>query len=176
MILAGSPRSTSFINFFHMGAIFCFFLVILMFSVNNLFFRWTNRHSQFGTFFHPRPNRTSLNCLSHKKSVHWIFNVWSSSRPCVSWKTYPYNMDILTLEFWPIFGASSMLTWMWGITASAAYPAQSGSLAMTSVTVVAANWHADAPCSLNALYEPESFSTMSPRSTTRPFVLLILRF
>ena len=49
----GSPRSSSFINFFHMGAIFCFLPTILMSFTytdkNNRCFRWTNRHSQFGT-------------------------------------------------------------------------------------------------------------------------------
>ena len=48
----GSPRSTIFINFFHMGAIFCFL---------------THRHSQFGTFSHPSPHRTSSNCFYHER-------------------------------------------------------------------------------------------------------------
>ena len=65
----GSSRSTFFIDFFHMGAIFCFCPAILMSSTypdkSGPCFRWTNRHSQFGTFSHPSSNRISSNCLSH---------------------------------------------------------------------------------------------------------------
>ena len=60
-----------FVNFFHMGAIFCFFPANFMSSTytdkNNPCFRWTNRHSEFATFSHPRSNTTSSNCLSHKR-------------------------------------------------------------------------------------------------------------
>ena len=49
-----SWRSTFFINFFHMGALFCFFPVILMSSTktdrNNTCFRWTNMHSPIWYF------------------------------------------------------------------------------------------------------------------------------
>ena len=67
----GPPRSTSFINFFHMGLKFWLFPSILMSSTktdkNSPCFRWTNTHSQFGTFSHPRPNKT---CLSHKRPAN----------------------------------------------------------------------------------------------------------
>ena len=53
----GSSISTFFINFFHMGAKFCFLPAILMSSTltdkNNFCFLWTNKHSQFGTFSQP---------------------------------------------------------------------------------------------------------------------------
>ena len=49
----GSSSSTFFINFFRMGAILCLFPDMLISSActdkNNPCFRWTNRHSQFGT-------------------------------------------------------------------------------------------------------------------------------
>ena len=60
-----------FINFFHIGLIFFFPPAIWISSTYTdksiPCFRWTNRHSQFGTFSHPSPNRTSSNCLSHKR-------------------------------------------------------------------------------------------------------------
>ena len=68
---------------------------------NNPCFRWTNGHSQFGTF----PSKFQQNFLqlsfpqetsewvfvqiSFKKN-HWIFNVWPRFGLFVSWKTYPY--------------------------------------------------------------------------------------
>ena len=39
---------------------------------------------------------------------------------------------------------------------------------MTSITSAAVICHADEPCSVNAAYEPESYFSMSPRSTTQP--------
>ena len=60
----GSSRSTCFINFFHMGAIFRIFPDILMSCTctdkNNPYFRLTNRHT------HPSSINASSNCLSHK--------------------------------------------------------------------------------------------------------------
>ena len=57
----GSPRSTNFINFFHIGLRFCFFPAISIPSActdrNRPCFQCTNRHSQFGTFAEPGPNR-----------------------------------------------------------------------------------------------------------------------
>ena len=51
----GSSRSTSSVHFFHIEAIFRILPAILTSSTcnvtNNLCFRWTTRHSQFGTFF-----------------------------------------------------------------------------------------------------------------------------
>ena len=53
--------------------------------------------------------------------------------------------------------ASSILTWVKAVTASAANPANPGNLD-----------DADDPCSVNTADEPESSFTMSPRTTTRP--------
>ena len=65
-------------------------------------------------------------------------------------------------------GASSIFTWVYADTASAACPAQPDSLEMMSMTFAAVIWDADDPCSVNIAYAPESSSTMSPRSTTLP--------
>ena len=71
-------------------------------------------------------------------------------------------------------GASSILTWVSADTASAACPAHHGDICpMTFAAVIC---DATEPCSVNTAYEPESSFTMSPRSTTLPLVLLILRF
>ena len=70
----GSSRSIFLVNFFHMGAMFCFSPAIMMSSThtdkNNPCFRWTNIHSQFGTFSHPSSNRGSSNCLSHNNPAN----------------------------------------------------------------------------------------------------------
>ena len=47
------------------------------------------------------------------------------------------------------FGASSFLTWFSADTASAACPAQPGSLEMISMTFAAVICDADDPCSVN---------------------------
>ena len=44
------------------------------------------------------------------------------------------HLDNLTSEFWSNLGASSIFTWAFAETASAACPSKSGSLAMTSIT------------------------------------------
>ena len=68
-------------------------------------------------------------------------------------------------------GASSILTWVLADTASAACPAHPGSLEIMSMTFAAVICDADDPCSVNTAYDPESFFTMSPRSTTLPLYL-----
>ena len=107
-----------FINFFHMGAILCFFPAILISSTctdkNNPCFRWTNRHSQFGTFpskFHqnflelPFPQWSSkwvFVQISFKRN-HWIFNAWPWLwATCVVEDVF-MCLDTLTSEFWPIW-------------------------------------------------------------------------
>ena len=56
------------INILHQFLMFCFFPAFLMSSTytykDNPWFRWTNRHSQFGTFSHSASDRISSNCLS----------------------------------------------------------------------------------------------------------------
>ena len=64
--------------------------------------------------------------------------------------------------------ASSILTWVSADTASAVCPAHLGSLDIMSINFAAVICDVDAPCSVNASYNPESSFTISPRSTTRP--------
>ena len=64
-------------------------------------------------------------------------------------------------------GASPILTWLEADTASAACPADPGSLDMLSMTFAAVICDADDPCLVNTAYAPES-------CTTRPFVFLKL--
>ena len=65
--------------------------------------------------------------------------------------------------------ASSILTWVCADPVSLACPAHPGRLAITSRTFAVIICDADEPCSVNTTMEPESSSTTSPRSTTRPF-------
>ena len=113
-----------FKNFFHMGAIFCFFPAMLMTCTytdyNNPCFRWTNGHSQFGTFFHPSSNRTSSNCLTHKRPASgWTHKFRSRGTAessmlahdlaiCVVDDVSIY-LDILTLELWAIWEGPQIL-------------------------------------------------------------------
>ena len=60
------------------------------------------------------------------------------------------------LEFLNNFGASSIFTWVEADTASAACPAQPGSLEMISMTFAAVICDADDPCSVNTAEDPES--------------------
>ena len=77
------------------------------------------------------------------------------------------HLDILTLEFQATLERPPFLPEK-ADAASAACPAHPGSLAMTSITFAAGICDADEPCSMNSACEPESFLTMSPRSTTWP--------
>ena len=88
--------------------------------------------------------------------------------PCVSWQTYPHIKRHFDSGIMSNFEVSSIFTWMYADTASAACPAQSGSLAMTRITFADVICDAEKPCSLITAQEPESSFTMSPRSTTRP--------
>ena len=73
-------------------------------------------------------------------------------------------------DFWILsnLGASSSFTRVYADTASAACPAQSGSLAMTFISFAAVIRNADEPCSVNTASDPEPYLTMSPRSTSLP--------
>ena len=53
-------------------------------------------------------------------------------------------------------------------TVSGACPAHPGSLDIMSMIFAAVICDADDPCSQNTAYDPESFFTTSPRSTTLP--------
>ena len=57
---------------------------------------------------------------------------------------------------------------------SAACPAHTGILTITSITFAAVICEADDPCSVNTAYATESSFIMSPRSTTRPLYFLVL--
>ena len=59
------------------------------------------------------------------------------------------HLDILTMKFFGKVGASSILTWVYADTASAACPAHPGHLSMTSITFAAAIYGADEPCTVN---------------------------
>ena len=65
-------------------------------------------------------------------------------------------------------GASSTLTRVSADTASAACPAQPGSLDISSITFAAVICDADDPCSVSTAYDPESSFKVSPRNTTLP--------
>ena len=66
------------------------------------------------------------------------------------------------------FGASSILTWVLGDTASGACPAHPGSLEMMSMTFATVICDADGACSVNTAQDPESSFSMSLRRTTLP--------
>ena len=55
------PDSVSFLRFFKSSTYI---------NRNNPCFWWTNIHSQFGTFSHSSSNKTSSNCLSHKRPAN----------------------------------------------------------------------------------------------------------
>ena len=179
-----SPRSTSFINFFHVGAIFCFVQAIVMSSTcsdkNYPCFRWTNRHVQVGTF---SASKSQWNFLERPASgCPYKFRSEPQGLQCLTMtlaicqKRYPCVWTFWLRERWAIFGASSIFAWVSVDTASAACPAQSGSLALTSITFAAVIWDADEPCSSNTAYGPGS-SFYNVTSEHDPvFVLLILRF
>ena len=65
-------------------------------------------------------------------------------------------------------GASSIFAWVLADTASADCPAHPGRLEMISMTLAAVICDADDPSSVITASDPESFFTISPRSTTRP--------
>ena len=74
--------------------------------------------------------------------------------------TSVFSIELVRLPLWLGYKAD---------TASGACPAHPGSLAIiTSTTFTAVIWDADEPCSVKTAHTPESFSTVSPRSTTQP--------
>ena len=171
------PNPAFFINFFHMGAIFCFFSAILMSSTytdkNSPCFRWTNRHSQFCSFSHPSFNRTPSNCLSHKSPA-------SGCRyKFLSWGTAGSSMFIHVLSHLcrgrriHISGHSDF-----GILSNQVYPPFLPECTaiprqlLAHHCLVAWQWHpllfaaviwdADEPCSVQTAYAPESSSVLTP--------------
>ena len=77
-------------------------------------------------------------------------------------------LDIQTLEISATLECPPFFNRVQADTASAACPAQPGSLTKTYITFAAVMCDADEPCSVNTAQEPESLFTMSPRSTTWP--------
>ena len=120
---------------------------------NNPCFRRTNRRSQFGTLSHPSFKELfqfvseiwQVGVRTSFESYHRIFNDCQWFRPFVSWKTYPYDW---TLRLWNFEQWWCILNWVSADTASAACPAQSSSLALTSITFSAVILDADDPCSV----------------------------
>ena len=143
----GSSMSTFFIIFFHMGAILCFFPANLVSSThtdkNNPCFRWTNMHSQFGTFSHPNSIKASSNGLSHNNPANgWPYKFHSRGTTGSSMFAHDFghlcrgrrihtsgHSGFVILSN---LGASSNFTWVLADTASAARLSQPGYLATTS--------------------------------------------
>ena len=161
----GLSRSTFFINFIHSGATFCFFPAFWISSTytdkNSPYFLVTKRHSQFGTLSHPSSINTSSNCLSHKSLLQEedLKDFVQEERlglPC--WTMIfghlcrGRRIPISVHSDFGIFnsaGASSILTWVYGDTVSAACPVHPGSLAITSITFTAVICDAAGLCSVN---------------------------
>ena len=139
--------------------------------------------TQPGTFHHPSANGTTSNCLSNKRPTkwlsvqisfkvnHWIFNIfpWILGHLC-------RGRRILTSghsDFGRFnnLGASSILECKLTLR-RLLVPAQSRSMAMTSITCASVIWDADEPCSVNTAQEPESSFTMSPSEHDSSFTLL----
>ena len=168
----GSSISTCFINFFHIGAIFHFFPAILMSSTytdsNDPCLRWTNIHSQFGIFSHPRllsivfsmairflEDRTNVVQEVPRDLPYWTM-IWGI---CVS-VDVSKHLNIPNLEFCAFWEHPPIFTCELADTASAAYASQPGDLAMTSMIFAAFIWDAEEPCSVKTAKAPElSWST-----------------
>ena len=112
----GSSRSTFFINFFHMGAIFWFSPAILISSMktdkNNPCIRWTNKHSQFGNLvpskihwtivFPTRGLRVGVRTKFVQEEPLGL-RCWTKILATCVVEEVPIYVDILTLEFWAIW-------------------------------------------------------------------------
>ena len=88
----------------------------------------------------------------------WAICVVVDESKCLDIPILELAKTLMHLPFWPVSAD----------TASAACPEHPGSLEKMSMTFAAVIWDADHPCSVNTAYEPESYFTMSPRSTTLP--------
>ena len=148
---------------------------------NNPCLRRTNGHSQFVSFSHPSPNRTSSTCLSHNNPAHGCPQKFrprgtTGSSICAQdfgrlcRGTRIHTCGHSNLRMLEQSGSIlHLLPWCMLTRRQLFCPSQSGSLSLTSIHFAAVICDADEPCSVNAAYEPESSSfTMSPRSTTRP--------
>ena len=131
------------------------------------------------TFSQPCFNWIFLNCLSHDSPAKgWPYRF--RSRGTTGSSILDHDLGHLCrgrriqmsghsyLRIFNNFRASSIFTWVLAGTASAACPADPGSLDMISMTFAAVICDADDPWTVNTAYDPESSFTKSPRSTTRP--------
>ena len=77
---------------------------------NNACFRWTNIHSQFGTFSHPICNKASSKCLSLNNPANGCrykfrsrsttgSSMFAQDLGHLSWKTYAYISTFLPEDF-----------------------------------------------------------------------------
>ena len=149
--------------FFHMGAIFCIFPVILchprtplekfLFSMNKQTFNiWYFFPSKFRQNFLELSFAQSSKWVSVQisfKKNHWIFNTCPWFGLFMSWKTYPYVWKFW-LGFWafwerPLILLECMVIWRAAVFRDA-----------------------EKPCSVKTASGPESSFTMSPLSTTLP--------
>ena len=134
---------------------------------NNSCFRWTNRHSEFGTFSSQSSIRTSSNCLSHNSPASvcpYKFLSRGTTGSSMFDKDFGHlcrgrrihYQDTLILEFWAIWEHP---------------PSLPGCMLIRRQLAIAVICDADEPCSVNTAYAPVSSFTMSPRSTTPPLYL-----
>ena len=131
-------------------------------------------------FLHPSSNKACSNCLSHNNPANgWPFKFRSRGTTgspiflhdfghlCREKRSQPSgNSDFGFFQTW----TSSNFTWVLADTASLACPAHPGSLEITSRTLAPDMCDAEDPCTVKTSHEPQSFSTTSSRSTTRPSV------
>ena len=179
----GSLKSTSLFNTFHIGSSFCFYPANFTSSTctekKNPFSRCTKRHSQFRIFSHPCFNETFSNCLSHNSPAkRWPYRFRSRGMTGSSILDHDFGHlcrgKRIQMSGHSDFGilknlwTSSIFTWVWTDTASAACPSQPGKLEMISMILAAVIWDTEDPCSVNTAWDPELSFTISPRSTTRP--------
>ena len=170
-----------FINFLHMGAIFCCLSSIHLES-STLPIRTVpvsgeqKKTFPIGYFSHPSPKRTTSKFfeLSFPQEVskwmtvrisfkrnHWVFDVWPRLWPLVSWKTYPY---IWTLRLWNFKHPWCVLHFYLGVS----WYCVGG---LSQRILVLSQWRpsllqqsiceADDPLSVKTTYAPEPSLTMS---------------
>ena len=152
-----------FIIFFHTGAIFCFFPVVLMSSTctdrnNTCFFDERNIHSQFGTLSHPSSIGISLNIFPTAIQLMGVHVNFVQEKTTGS-SIFPHDFGHFCRgrriptsghsDFGNFEQSRSVLQFYLSKTgtASAACPSQSGNLAITSITVAAVICDADDLCS-----------------------------
>ena len=166
-----SSISTIFINFFHMGAIFCFFPDIF-----NVIHTYWQKWSVFDErTYIPNPVFSPIQVLMKLLRIvspMTTANGWPCkfrSRGNMGSSMLSHDFGLLCRgrriqtcghSFFRIFlsnlRASSNCTWEKSDIASALCPSQPGNLAITSIIFAAVGWDADEPCSVNIASAPES--------------------